>query len=154
MKSTSPYLEKKIREGGIVSMQVVLVDIVSYSRRKSRVQVEVIRNFMDIVKAARLETAKQYMEKASTARVDIIRDVIVLPSGDGAVVAFPFDFAQDMHMFFLRELLKKTAEVNRGFACEAFSKQGWCDCHHGFVMRYATADDNVVDAEFKEVKTI
>ena len=40
--------------------------------------------------------------------IQIRRDLVVLPAGDGAAIAFPFDDSRDMHLTFACELLRRS----------------------------------------------
>lgn len=145
MTRESPVLKMKIdHENSLCNMQVVFVDIVSYSRRKTSVQVEVIKAFMDAVNEALISTAREYLEKTSNIDVQLRRDIVVLPSGDGVAIAFPFVTILDMHIFFARELLRIVEKTNIEHDCRTFQKQEWCDCHDGFLLRCGISDGLLV----------
>ena len=141
----SPYLEDKMkRANSYCHMQVVFVDMVSYSRRKSFAQVKVIDAFMQSIETALLHIASQYVAYAQQSEVHIRRDVVVLPSGDGAAIAFPFDGIRDMHLTFACELLRIVDRANKNITCEAFREQGWCDCHSGFLLRCGISEGKLI----------
>jgi formylglycine-generating enzyme required for sulfatase activity/class 3 adenylate cyclase len=145
MIRTSPYLEKKMVEArGYCDMQVVFVDIVSYSRRRSYKQVDVIHAFMKSVVDALNHTASQYVRYTQSADVQIRRDVVVLSSGDGAAIGFPFDAVRDMHLFFACELLRIVDKQNKELSCHTFQERGWCDCHDGFLLRCGISEGKVI----------
>jgi class 3 adenylate cyclase len=124
-------------------MQVVFVDMVSYSRRKSHVQVKVINAFTETIEKALLHMARQYIETQEDD-IQIRRDVVLLPAGDGAGIAFPFDDSRDMHITFASELLRLVGEANKAIHCEKFREHGWCDCHNGFLLRCGISQGNLI----------
>jgi sulfatase modifying factor 1 len=142
---TLSYLEDKmVKANSYCSMQVVFVDIVSYSRRKSYAQVNVIHAFMKSIEEALNETAKQYVGYTQKVEVHISRDVVKLPSGDGAAIGFPFDGVPDMHLTFACELLRIVDKANKELNCPVFQKNGWCDCHDGFLLRCGISEGKLI----------
>jgi formylglycine-generating enzyme required for sulfatase activity len=145
MTRRSPILEDKIANANsYCAMQVVFVDIVAYSRRRSYAQVGVIHAFMNAIETALSQTARQYVDYTQKVDVQIRRDVVVLPSGDGAAVAFPFEGVPEMHLFFACELLKSADKLNQEFQCDSFREQGWCDCHNGFLLRCGISEGKLI----------
>jgi formylglycine-generating enzyme required for sulfatase activity len=142
---TSPFLEEKMtKANGYCGMQVVFVDIISYSRRKSHNQVKVIHAFMESIEGALTQTAMQYVNDMHKLDAHIRRDVVVLPSGDGAAIGFPFDSVPDMHLFFACELLRIVDKANKELSCEDFQGQGWCNCHPGFLLRCGISEGKLI----------
>jgi hypothetical protein len=129
MKQNSPYLKKKMSIKNCSYMQIVFVDIVSYSMRKTHAQIDVINAFMRYIEEALLCTHCEHVDYMGRVDAQLSRDVVALPLGDGAAIAFPFDGAPKMHLFFATELLRIVDNANSGFDCPDFRKQGWCDCH-------------------------
>ena len=145
MTRTSPFLEEKMAKANCYcAMQVVFVDIVAYSKRRSYAQLNVINAFMRSLEAALSQTARAYVDYTQTLDVQIRRDVVVLPSGDGAAVAFPFDGAPEMHLFFACELLKSVDNLNRSNVCDSFQQHGWCNCHAGFLLRCGVSEGKLI----------
>lgn len=145
MMLTSPYLEKKMEnENCYCNMQVVFVDIVSYSKRLPHVQVKVIHAFMNSINEALLNTARQYVDQLSKIEAHIPQSTVILPSGDGAAIAFPFENILKMHLFFAEELLRIIAKTNMKQNCSTFQKQGWCDCHDGFLLRCGVSEGMLI----------
>lgn len=143
--ATSPYLEKKMEEAnGLCNMQVVFVDIVKYSKRKSYRQVEIINAFMKSIEDALTHTAKEYVDFTQRISVHIRRDVVLLPLGDGGAIGFPFDAARDMHLFFACELLRIVDKRNKELTCKTFQDQKWCDCHSGFHLRCGISEGMLI----------
>jgi formylglycine-generating enzyme required for sulfatase activity len=126
------------------AMKIVFVDIVAYSRRPSYTQLAVIHAFMKSIEAALSETARRYVDYTQKLDVHIRRDVVVLPSGDGAAISFPFEGVPDMHLFFACELLKYVDAMNKEVGCDTFDQQGWCECHGSFLLRCGISDGNVI----------
>ena len=142
---TSSYLEDKMTKAkGYCGMQIVFVDIVSYSRRASYRQVEVIQAFMQSIEDALTHTARKYIAYTHKIDVQMRRDVVVLPSGDGAAIGFPFDDVPDMHLSFACELLRIVDEANKKLDCEIFREQGWCNCDNGFLLRCGISEGKLI----------
>jgi len=106
--------------------------VVSYSKRRSQSQADVIDSYMACLESARKASAQQFIEYSEANRVNFVSDVIYLQSGDGTAVCFPFDGLHDVHLHFAKQLLKSVHEHNTGQACDKFTEQGWCNCHSGF----------------------
>jgi formylglycine-generating enzyme required for sulfatase activity len=142
---TSPYLDERIdRRNGICRMQVAFTDIVSYSRRKTYAQVQVIQAFMRALEDALSETARDVIDYANTNDVNIRRDVVLIPCGDGAALAFPFDGLHGLHLRFALHLLRIVRERNDGYGCDIFRENNWCDCHAAFLLRCGLAEGTTV----------
>lgn len=145
MTQNSRYLEKKMSIDNCYSnMQIVFVDIVSYSRRRSHAQVTVINAFMRCIEEALNCTAREYVDYTQGIDVHLRKDVVVLPSGDGAAIAFPFDGAPNMHLLFAFELLRIVDKANRDMDCAIFRKQGWCNCHSVFLLRCGISEGKLI----------
>src|SRR5215813_1176259 len=143
--TSSPYLEDRMkRENSYCNMQVVFVDMVSYSRRKSFAQVNVIAAFMESIETALLHLASQYVRYTQEREIHIRRDVVLLPAGDGAAIGFPFDGVRDMHLNFACDLLRIVDEANRKITCELFREHGWCDCHKAFLLRCGISEGKLI----------
>ena len=141
MPSTSDYLDKIItKKNRTCNMQVVFVDIVSYSKRKPYAQISLIDAFMICLKESLSETAKKYIKYCQDMNINFSRDIIVLPSGDGAAIGFPFEGVPDMHLFFAKEIVKNIFESNTSSNCPKFDSQGWCDCHAFFSVRIGISE--------------
>lgn len=145
MMQNSRYLQEKMTKDNCYSnMQVVFVDIVSYSRRKSYAQVEVIRAFMKSIEEALFSTAQEFVSDTQKIDAQLRRDVVVLPSGDGAAIAFPFEGVPKMHLFFAGELLRIVDKTNRDMDCGIFREQGWCNCHGAFLLRCGISEGKLI----------
>lgn len=142
---TSPYLDERIdRRNGICRMQVAFTDIVSYSRRKTYAQVQVIHAFMRSLEHAISDTARDVIEYANANDINIRRDVVLIPCGDGAALAFPFEGLHGLHLRFALHLLRIVQELNDSYSCEVFREHNWCDCHPAFLLRCGLADGTTV----------
>ncbi len=136
MAENSKYLEEYMKkQNNFCQMQVVFVDIISYSKRKSTSQVRVIHAFMDIIKKTLLQTGQQYLNHTQEIEAHLNRDVIVLPTGDGAAIAFPFGGVRQMHLFFARTLIKKVNEANIALNCDKYKAGKVCNQHPTFQLR-------------------
>jgi formylglycine-generating enzyme required for sulfatase activity/class 3 adenylate cyclase len=145
MVRTSPYLDEKLaNKNATCNMQVVFVDIVSYSKRKAHAQVEVIEAFMASMEQALTDTARQYLGHLTKNDLNLRRDIVVLPAGDGAAIGFPFDGIHDMHLSFARHLFKVVDRFNRRSKCTSFREDGWCDCHGAFLLRCGVSEGKLI----------
>ncbi len=127
------------------SMQVVFVDIVAYSKRKTHAQVKVIDAFMKSLEEALSETARQYIEYThKNVDLNIRRDVVLLPAGDGAAIAFPFEGLHEMHLSFSRHLFRIVDQANKQSNCDFFREHGWCDCHSAFQLRCGISEGKLI----------
>lgn len=139
---TSDYLSKIIdQEKGITPLQVVFCDVESYSQRKTVTQADVVSALTASLKGALDEIAARHADFASSKGVDLHNDTIVIPTGDGAAIAFPFAGQPGLHLDFARTLLRKSAEQLEE-ACAMFDEFGWCDCHSYFNLRIGLSQDN------------
>jgi hypothetical protein len=137
----SEFLEKILaRQNRTVATKVVFVDVKSYSKRRSQTQAEVIDLFMVCLRNALKDTAQQYIEYAQQNGLNFQKDIISLPSGDGAAIIFPFEGLHDIHLFFALSLLKGVYEHNQTVNCTKFDEQGWCNCHSLFNLSIGVND--------------
>jgi sulfatase modifying factor 1 len=145
MSTSSKYLAERMeRSNAYCSMQIVFVDIVSYSKRRSHAQVGVIGKFMEAIESALKATAKHFVEDLQRIDVHLRPNIVLLPLGDGALIGFPFDAVPSMHMYFIASLLSIADGANRNFTCEHFTDEGWCDCHHGFLLRSGVSEGKLI----------
>lgn len=145
MANKSGYLESIItNKNRTCNMQVVFVDIVSYSKRRSQTQAIVIDAFMASLKHALEETAKQYIKYSQQNNINFSTDIIVLPSGDGAAVCFPFEGAHDMHLYFAKTLISLVAKINQKNDCAKFKEQKWCNCHDSFNLTIGVSEGKTI----------
>lgn len=145
MTGESRYLREKMEKDNCYSnMQVVFVDVVSYSRRRSHAQIRVIHAFMKAIEDALSSTAREYIDYTQGIDAQLRRDVIVLPTGDGAAVVFPFEGVPEMHLSFAVELFRTIDEINSSTDCRNFREQGWCDCHATYLLRCGIAEGRLI----------
>jgi hypothetical protein len=137
----SIFLNKILKgQNRTASLKVVFVDIQSYSKRRSQMQADVIDSFMQCLRDALQKTSQQYLAYAQENDLNFQKDLIALPSGDGAAVALPFEGLHDVHLFFAKELLRTVHEHNKKHSCGKFSEQGWCHCHPAFNICIGISD--------------
>lgn len=103
-------------------------------------QADVIDAFMACLRDALQRTSQQYVAYAQDNDLNFQKDVIALPSGDGAAVALPFEGLHNVHLFLAKELLRTVHEHNKKHSCEKFSEQGWCHCHPAFNLCIGISD--------------
>lgn len=145
MTSYSPYLEQIINEkNSTCNMQVVFVDIVSYSKRNSHAQVEVINTFKVCLETALDQTAAHFKADLEKMRLKLRESVILLPAGDGAAIGFPFDGLHDMHLVFAVALLGAIGKRNAIADCVRFRRQDWCDCHDAMKIRTGVSEGKLI----------
>src|SRR5687768_2500306 len=105
MSRVSRYLEEKLaRDNRYCRALVVFVDVVAYSRRPSFAQAAVIEAFMETVDCAIVSTAEKYVRYTQQIDAHLRNDSLVLSTGDGVAVVFPFDGAPDLHLGFVHVL--------------------------------------------------
>lgn len=125
---------------GTANLQVVFSDIVGYSNRKSSIQKEVIDNFTKINKNALEILSQKYIKYAQENNLNIDKDIIKIPTGDGLAIIFPFEGLHSIHLDFARIVLEKNHEHNISNNCERFEDQGWCNCHDNFNLRIGLSE--------------
>lgn len=129
--SESTFLTKKMQEDkGICGMQIVFADISAYSRRKSYSQVDTILAFTECFKQAVEATETLYSSRLAPMEVHLQHATVMLPTGDGVAVAFPFDGFPGLSMDFVDRLVAAvdTHNTQEG-ECAEFYENGFCDCH-------------------------
>lgn len=125
---------------GPVNLEVVFMDIVDYSKRKSTIQKKVIDNFTKTSQDALQVISQTYIEYAQENNVNFASDIIKIPTGDGLAVAFTFEGLQFIHLDFAKAILEKNHEHNIKNDCVRFKEQGWCNCHDNFNLRIGISE--------------
>jgi class 3 adenylate cyclase len=127
-----------------LNAKVVFADIVSYSKRRSQMQAEVVDGFVRSLKKALESTASKLISYIQSNEINFNTDVIRIPSGDGAAIVFAFDGLNDVHLSFALNLLKAIEELNKEGSCDKFKEQKWCNCHPFFQITLGIAEGKVV----------
>lgn len=141
MVSVSKHLDQIIdKHDHIANLQVAFVDIEKYSQRRTLTQTAVIDRFMKCLANALEKVSQQYVSYAQTNDVNFQNDIVKLPTGDGAAVAFSFDGIHDIHLTFAKALLQEIEALNQTTPCDKFSEQGWCNCHPNFGVRIGISE--------------
>jgi hypothetical protein len=109
--------------------QVVFLDVVAYSRRRTQNQAAVVDAFMAATEGALKAVAQQYIDYAHKNDLNFATDIIRLPTGDGAAIVFPFDGIPDIHLSFARALVREVNIHNKQNSCARFDADHWCNCH-------------------------
>ena len=137
----SPHL-KDILEAkkGSANLEVVFMDIVDYSKRKSSIQKKVIDNFTETSQDALRVISQKYIEYAQENNINFVSDILKIPTGDGLAVVFTFEGLQFIHLDFAKAILEKIHEHNIKNDCERFKEQGWCNCHDNFNLRIGISE--------------
>ena len=128
-KILDEILQKRNRTS---NLQVVFLDVISYSKRRSQSQASVIDGFMKVLAKSIDGISAQYVTYAQENGLNFKDDIIALPAGDGAAIVFPFDGLHSIHLEFAKRTLKELSEHNELNKCEKFDENGWCNCHGNF----------------------
>jgi hypothetical protein len=141
MNGQSKHLENVInKKKGVSNLQVVFVDIEKYSNRRTAIQSEVIGQFAECLRQAHREVSQQYVDYAAENNLNLLNDVIILPTGDGAAIVFSFDGLHDIHLNYAKALLKSVYQHNQKNICPIFAAQGWCMGHSNFNLRVGISE--------------
>src|ERR1043165_7647806 len=150
MSSKSKHWDRIIANNNQIapSLQIVFVDIVKYSARSVVSQRIVIERFMACLKPALNDLPLLSDEVGDLIRgnPDFYANVIKLPTGDGAALAFPVEAVADLHLHFAKRLLEEVDKRNRETYCPAFEREQWCNCHESFNLRVGVSagGDNII----------
>lgn len=132
----SEYLDTIIeKRNQTTGLKVVFVDVKSYSKRRSQTQVDVVSAFMECLTEAKQEVSREFVVFAQDNNVNFKTDIIVLPTGDGAAIGFPFEGLHEIHLSFAKALLKAAYKRTSAVKCDKFEDQGWCNCHPHFKIK-------------------
>jgi class 3 adenylate cyclase len=137
----SPHLDKIISsQGKNVQLQIVFCDIEKYSERRSQAQMDVIDQFTKCLVKARQRIADQHEKYTEKNALNFLHDIIIIPTGDGAAIAFSFNGLNDIHLEFSKIILEETNKVNIRSHCPKFSENGWCNCHSNFNLKVGVSE--------------
>jgi len=144
-ENTSNYLDSIIENKmGVAQLKVVFFDIEKYSKRRNYTQSKVINIFTFLLKEAinEISREKKVNEYAQLNNINFLRDVIKLPTGDGAAVILPFEGQSicDIHLLFALSMLKLVLDNNKDNQCDNFLKERWCHCHSNFYLRVGISE--------------
>ena len=141
----SDFLENALKNlNSTQNFKTVFVDIVSYSKRRSQSQATVIRSFMNCLSEALKATSAEYVDYAEKNNLNFSSDVICIPTGDGAVICFPFEGLHDVHLFFAKRLLNEIKSLMSAESCDRFDEQNWCNCHSYFSLRIGISEGKTI----------
>jgi sulfatase modifying factor 1 len=146
MGTDSAFLAEKMRrDNNVCNMQIVFADISAYSRRKSYSQVRTILALTECFKRAVETTASAYSARLAPLQVHLQNDTVVLPTGDGVAIAFPFDGFPGLSMDFVDSLVTAVNAHNKhqGY-CTVFYENGFCDCHTLLHLRIGVSEGATV----------
>ncbi|MBC2728607.1 adenylate/guanylate cyclase domain-containing protein [Desulfosporosinus sp.] len=137
----SNHLEGIItNQNRVTNMQVVFLDIEKYSKRRTSMQVSLIDQFTGILKKALDQVGKAYLDYAQKNNLNFKNDIILIPTGDGAAVVFPFEALPGIHLDYAKEVLLEIFNINSTNHCEEFMSEGWCNCHPNLNVRIGIAE--------------
>ncbi len=142
----SAFLAARMRrDDSVCRMQIVFADISAYSRRKSYSQVRTILALTKCFEQAVEATARSYSAQMAEIHAHLQHDVVVLPTGDGVAVAFPFDGLPGLSMDFVDDLVTSVNTHNKQQdECAEFYKNGFCDCHTLLHLRIGVSEGATV----------
>lgn len=141
----SNYLKNIINnKNQICDMQIVFIDIVKYSKRKTVRQVQLINAFTKLIKDAIIETNKEHLESFQSNKINLQSDSIIIPTGDGLAIGMPFTWIKTLHLDTALNVLSKIYNENQLNKCEKFENNGWCDCHNNLYVRIGIAIGTVI----------
>lgn len=145
MQKESKHLNRILNQKNrTASVQIVFVDIVKYSKRRTQLQVAVIDRFTECVRMALDATAKQYIDYIQQNEVNFYADTIKVPTGDGVALGFSFDGLHRVHLDFSLNLLREVVAQGEKENCDKFAIDGWCNCHSIFGIRIGISDGKAV----------
>ncbi len=126
------------------SVKVVFVDIVSYSKRRSQAQASVINSFIACMKSALKQTAQAYISYSDGNDVSLTKDIVVIPTGDGAAVCFPFEGLSEVHLTFAQFLMAEVRKQAPNGECSKFDENDWCNCHPYFALTLGVSEGKCI----------
>ena len=137
----SRHLQRILRkENQIAHMQVVFCDVQLYSKRNSHTMIQIVNKLNELLKSCLLELQQTFAEYLDNNDLLLVRDVITLPTGDGAATVFTFSGLHDIHVAYAETLLAKTLQLQQKPRCDRFDKQGWCNCHPYMNLRIGVSE--------------
>ena len=146
----SSYLDNIIdKHHGSTAVSVVFLDVVKYSMRKSVVQQKVVREFSEIIGRSMQDVSAKHVSESQKQSLNLLTDVIKIPTGDGAAIVFPFSGLQSIHLDFALRFLCNSVGSRKDITCDIFEKQGWCNCHTFFDVRIGVSDGKAI--VFKDI---
>jgi hypothetical protein len=116
-------------------VQVVFLDIVSYSKRKTTIQRALVETFQADVKEALNSVGRKYLEYSQANDLNLMNDVVRIPTGDGAALVFTFDGVPTIALDFALALLSIIYDKTEAAPCQKFSENSWCNCHTHYLVR-------------------
>ncbi|QJB68849.1 adenylate/guanylate cyclase domain-containing protein [Parasphingorhabdus halotolerans] len=123
------------RKHGAVDAQIVFIDIVDYSKRKSTIQKKIIEQLQIDISECLNRVGQSNIEYIQNNNLNFSTDVIRIPTGDGAAICFTFSGLQMVGLNFATNLLKNIYENIESNPCEKFEDAGWCNCHTHYNLR-------------------
>lgn len=117
------------------NLQVVFVDVEKYSKRKTRIQDEVINKLSLFLRTALQDVSREFIAYTQENNINLKDDTIILPTGDGAAIIFSFDGLHEIHLRYALAILKQVYELNIQTPCKQFAEAGYCNDHPHFNVR-------------------
>lgn len=138
----SEYIKSIIeKNNNLAYLQVVFIDIEKYSLRRTSSQVLLINEFTRVLNETINELAQETIVFSQDNNINFRNDIIIIPTGDGAAVVFPFQGVHNLHIKFAEKLLKNIHALNeKSEICDKFTENGWCNCHTKFNLRIGISE--------------
>lgn len=140
-KHLSEIMQNK---SGTADAQIVFLDILSYSKRKSTVQKAVVEQLQKDIKKSLNDVGRDNLSYIESNGINFSNDVIVLPTGDGAIIGFTFGGMHKAAIDFATSFLRNTFENAEAEKCEKFSDNSWCNCHSHYKVRIGINEGKVI----------
>src|SRR5205823_2691867 len=113
MNQDSTHLENIIKNhNNIANIQVFFIDIEKYSKRRTATQSLIINSFIECLRKSLRDISKEYVYYTQNNNINLQRDIIIIPTGDGAAIVFSFDGLHDIHLKFSTIFLRHINDHN------------------------------------------
>src|SRR5271166_4118429 len=146
----SHHLENIIsKHHGSTNAWVVFLDVIKYSMRKSVMQQRVVQSFNDILKKTVESVSAMHVTASQKLELNLGTDIVIIPTGDGAAIVFPFQSLSNIHLDFALAFLEHLLTSRGEESCHTFNDNGWCNCHAFFDVRIGVSEGKVI--VFKDV---
>jgi Transcriptional regulators of sugar metabolism len=138
----SKLLQNFVDNNAKAYMQVVLVDIVNFSKRSTITQIEILDNFSKLITTAINKVEAKNLVDIKKLKYDFSSDIIKIPTGDGILIAMPFQSLRSPHLDFAIELLTAIQIMKDEKPCPRqntkghhMDENGFCTCGNYFDVR-------------------
>lgn len=143
--SDSAHLKELLsKKSGSIDAQIVFVDIVDYSKRKSTTQRQIVEQLqIDILNSIKIIAASN-LDFVQKNNINLSTDTIILPTGDGAALIFSFGGIQSAGIDFARDIIRQTSQMSSNDKCDKYEANGWCNCHKHYKLRIGINEGKLI----------